>query len=889
MRREEDTPAERYTTARLAGDLDDLRRRTGLSLRELARRSGCPTSTLGDALRGRRFPRLDTVLAVAHACGAESGEWRNRWIRADRERGVQSAGPRGEASGQAPLAELPHDARHFAGRRPELARLRELVHTGHSWPAIVVSGVAGVGKSALAVHWARRVADRFPDGQVFLDLHGHQPHRAPLSPEEALEQLVRALGTEPERLGRGMDERVRRYRSLVAGKELLVVLDDAVTEEQVRPLLPGSPGSLVIVTSRHLLAGLVARDDAFHLPLGVLDSDEARTLLHDVLGSHRVAEADLDDLARLCGYLPLALRIAAAHLVTGSLSSIQELIGEMVRGNRLSALSAYGDGRAAVRSAFDLSYRTVSPDAARLFRRVGLVPGSDVTVGAAAALADIPVDGATRLLRVLNNVCLVQQHTTGRYRMHDLVRLYAAERAAEEDGDVGCAAAIARLLDWYLCAVAEAARRLYPTNLRLPDPNGEWPPYTVDFQSDDEALAWLDAERANLAAAVQYAARHGPHPAAWRLADVLRGYFNLRSHAKDWFATAQAGLDAARVDGDRRAEAATEHNLGLAHSRLGSGEAAIAHFTHALALYRELDHAEGCAYVLLCLSGPYRQLGEPERAVAVLEEALEVCRQHALPVCEAKTLGDLGEVYRDLGWLRLAVEHQRQALATLQRMGLVQHEALALLAMGAVCHELGEWAEALEYEGRALDLFRAAGNRDGEAYALLSLAVLHSDEGRDAEALACATPAVALTDDIGDDCLAVEARCALGQVHLKRSDPDLAGTWHRAALDLALRAGYRHGQGKALLGLAAAHLAAGGMDEAIGYAEQALVLGEIGRYRLVQGRALTILAEAHHETGSGELARRYARRALALHRQTGHHGSEARVRAILQRAPSGSA
>jgi tetratricopeptide (TPR) repeat protein len=852
-------------TAHLAADLNLIRRGAGLSYRQLARVTGCPASTLNDALAGRRFPRLDTVLAIVRACGGDEGQWRERWLRADARR-TGSAGkppaafgtsaPAGDPSAvrAAPVrdlpvpVELPHAVRGFAGRGDELAQLRALRASNrypHAPVICLIDGMAGVGKTALALHWAHEVAAEFPDGQLFLGLRGHDPHCDTVSATEALDQLLRSLGAAPERIPA---DPARLYRTLSAGKRLLVVLDDAVSSEQVRPLLPGSPGCLVIVTSRWKLAGLVAGEGADRLQLGPLPPAQSRALLVQALGRERIEldPAGADALAAACGHLPLALRIAAAHLITSRYQRIADLVARLSDGDLLTDLRTDGDDHSGLRLAFDLSYRALGDAARRLFRLLGLIPGADFTADAATALAG--TDGTQ--LDMLGDAHLVDQPIPGRYRLHDLLRRYAEERAVAELAPAEREAAVRRLAHWYLRTADAAARTLYPESLRLAYTQDLATAPATGFTAADEALAWLDAELANLVATVQYTAAQGPHAVAWLLADTLRGYFNLRLHRREWYATATAGLLAAEHCDDRRARAAMRHSLGLAHSRLGSNADAVTQFGHALAEYRELDDAEGAATVLICIGGAYRQLGRVDRAAPALQESLALCQRVQLPVRAAACLGDLGEVYRDQGRLVEALRCQRQAIELFRRLASPRGEALATLALGSAHHQLGELDEALRYQSRALAILRTIGSRDGEAYALLSLAEVHRDLGADEQAGRHAAAALALADDLGDDALTVEARLAAAAVLPATVAAGEAATHCRSALRLARRARYRHGEVKALAGLASAELRLGRPDRALRHCDRALALARRAGYRLVEARVLALTAEARRQSAT---------------------------------------
>ncbi|MEV6637276.1 BTAD domain-containing putative transcriptional regulator [Actinoplanes sp. NPDC051470] len=473
-------------------------------------------------------------------------------------------------------AQLPTSASAFTGREHDLLRLDEVLGDSGGAPSIaVICGTAGVGKTALAVRWSHRVRDHFDGGQLYADLRGYAA--APrLRPIEVLTGFLRALDVPVERIPADQEQASALYRTILADRRILVVLDNASSADQVRPLLPGGRPGLVLVTSRDKLGGLVAREGAAHLTLDVLSPAEARALLETVLGADRVAgePAAVAELAARCAYLPLALRIAAANLTLYPRRTVADQVAEMDALSPLGALAVESDEQHAVRASYNLSYSGLATPARRLFRLLGIAPSADHTADdATAVLGDTSPREAAGLLRHLTDAHLLDEHARGRYVSHDLLRLYAMERADDEDPPDRRRAAIGRLYDGYLRRARAAADMLYPHMLRLP--NATTVPATGRHTYPDEtaALAWLEAERHNLAIAIRYAAAHGPRRAGWQLADTLRGYFHLRRYASDWFTAADAALLAARHENDAAAEAAARHSLGTAY-RPGRGEPA---------------------------------------------------------------------------------------------------------------------------------------------------------------------------------------------------------------------------------------------------------------------------------------------------------------------------
>ncbi|MFF3951541.1 BTAD domain-containing putative transcriptional regulator [Streptomyces sp. NPDC001902] len=494
-------------------------------------------------------------------------------------------------------AELPHDARGFSGRSDELAQLHALLPSAQGQgPAntVVISaigGAAGIGKTALAVHWAHQVRDRFPDGQLYVNLHGFDHDRQPTRSNEALELLLRSLGLAVSEIPSDEDAQARAYRTLLADRRMLVLLDNAASAEQVRPLLPGSPSCCVVVTSRNRLGDLVARDGAHSMPLDLLLPTEARALLSEMLDAERLIAEPLavDELIRLCGSLPLALRLAAARLAGDPGLRLSDLVSEMSEGNRLEALEPDGTDNLSLRIALTASYRVLAPAARRLFRLLGLFPGPELTAEAAAVLLDTSLHQARRLLSALAVAHLIEPEAAGRYRFHDLLREYAHERAQAEETAADRDAALERVLIWYLNAArAVSGTWLFPElpeNLRFSGHPG--------LPSTSGGEQWLEAERANLLAIVNHAGRHGPRAVAWHLTSALFGFFWLRLPRVTWQATAQTALNAATAEGDLFGQAAMHSSLGVVQWDRGHARQALDHHAYVVKISRELGWAVG--------------------------------------------------------------------------------------------------------------------------------------------------------------------------------------------------------------------------------------------------------------------------------------------------------
>jgi DNA-binding SARP family transcriptional activator/tetratricopeptide (TPR) repeat protein len=786
-------------------------------------------------------------------------------------------------------SQLPGDTVDFCGRVELLAALdARLPVDGPNGGAVVVtviSGMAGVGKTTLAVHWAHRVASRFPDGQLFVSLRGFAPG-TPVRPIDALASLLRGLGLVPEAVPLEVEEAAALYRSMLAGRRVLVVLDNAGSAEQVRPLLPGEGGCLVVVTSRYRLSGLAVHDGARRLTVDVLPAQEARRLLVGLLGAERVAgqQPAIDELVRVCGYLPLALRIAAAQLVDAPFRGLAEQAA-LLRGGGLRSMSVDGDDHAAVRVAFDASYESMPAQVRRMFRLLGLVSTVDVSAPAAAALAGLPVDEAIGLLDRLMAGCLLDQPAAGRYAFHDLLRWYAAERAAEDDPPAVREEAFQRFCDWYLFSVEDAARHLYGHSVRLPLPSRAAPPAAMRFDSSAAARLWLEAERPNLVALIGHCAQHGPRPTAWLLADALRGFFGRLRHIVDWTTVVDAGLSAARQDDDRRAIAAMLHSAAYASYTMCRYSATVTYLSEAADLARGAGWDVGESAIIGNLGVVQGELGQTVSGAQLIKRRLRMAERlgHFDPI--ANNLNSLSHIQLQMGQLNKAVRGAQWALTLATRDRNISCLEATHGTLGNAYWELGMPVRAARHFHLALELSRTSGHREAEILSGGSLALIEATLGpRPGNGLRRAESGLANAREIADHRDEAAAINALAAVQCQLHEYHEARRHYQLGLSVATAIGAKPHAVQALLGLATVHHRLGDLDQAQANAERALAEATTSVMAVRTGQAHATLAEIELDRGNRDTATDHARRALRSTRHTGHRPGQAHALAILATA-----
>ncbi|MEU7477007.1 tetratricopeptide repeat protein [Lentzea sp. NPDC042327] len=802
------------------------------SLRQVEKLSGLARSTLADALSPKRrtAPAVDVFRGLLRAFGVTDTEgWLAAWRR------VQT-GPAPQPVARAVVPrQLPAVVPGFTGRAKALKELSALLEDGSR--LAVVCGIPGVGKTALAVQWAHQVANRFPDGQVHLDLRGYSSG-PPVTPDQALALAIRAFGVPGEDIPLQQDAMVGMYRSITSDKRALLVVDNAPSAAHVRPLVPGGSGCMTLVTSRDRMAGLVAREGAHRLELGVLTPEEAPAVVIGVLGPERVLREEdaVEELVRLCGHLPLALRIAAANLADRPHQTIADHVAELLAGDRLGAFEIEGDTDAAVRTAFGHSYAALDPLARTLFRRAGFVPGPELSTRACSVLLDRSEAETAPVLRALVGAHLVEARTADRYGLHDLLRLYGRDRCAAEETADATAAAVERFYAHLLDAAVAAARAVRPDFLVLSDVEPR-----QAFATAADALRWFDAERATLVTAVEKAVELGQAPMAWLLTDALRGCYWLRRHTAEWLAVARAGFAAADRLGDAQATAAMQLSLGTAQWSAGELRVAAEHFERAVAASRVAGDRYRELSTLGNLGGVHSELGALTEAADCYTRELAFYTEIGDSARRARALGNLGLAQLRLGALADAAAHLRAAVELRESIGETRSAANSLGALGIVHRYLGETGQAAVHLCRARQLNHDHQDRVGEAAALDDLARVHRDAGRPEEALRCAEQALSLASGRVE----IDARITVAAIRGRRDDLLRASRQAAAA---------GHGMADALVELAWLELAAGDRPAAATAAAQARDHAAATGQRILEGLALTAVCAAEGSVEAGEAA-----------------------------------
>ncbi len=660
---------------------------------------------------------------------------------------------------QAPVvpSQLPADIPDFTGRTEQVEYLYDLfcdVLDGHAGTGAVVislvAGAGGLGKTTLAVHVAHRLRTRFPDGQLYVNLRGAS--NQPATPAEVLARFLRELAVDEAQLPASEDERVALYRTRLAGRRILVVLDDARDAAQARPLVPGCVSCGVLITSRNLLPDLVG---GRLVDLDVLDYDEARAMLAKIVGADRLdAEPDAtDQVLAACAGLPLAIRIAGVRLAGRTGWTIQALAGRLADERR--RIDEFKAGDLAVRACFQVSFGSLPaagpgrPDPARAFRLLGLWHGPSISLPAASALLAEPQDRVADSLEMLVDAHLLQSLAAERYRLHDLLRVYAAEKAEAEETQQDRDAAVLRVLTWYLHTAAGAGRVISPQHAPVPLGDGHLTRPPLAFASLEHALDWCETERADLVAAASQATSSSLHELAWKLPAAAMSFFYRRSHWADWVATHEDGLASARILGDRLAEAWMLNNLGMVFG-LQRKEQTVGCFEEALAIYREIGDQPGQARAANNVAQACLRLRRFPEALEAARRSLTVQQQAADRYGEGIALGNLGDACRELGRFDEAIDRLEQALVIFRELGDQHSEADSLSDLGDVYLTMGRLDDALSCLRASLAILRANGERHGQAATLSRLGLAQKRAGRPKEARELLSEAHLILAELGD-------------------------------------------------------------------------------------------------------------------------------------------
>jgi DNA-binding SARP family transcriptional activator/tetratricopeptide (TPR) repeat protein len=713
---------------------------------------------------------VTTGAAAAGTRGARGGTGRGH--PADRTAAAKAnptvgAGPsRPGRAGAAPAAQaavvprqLPAGVAHFAGRTAELAELQawqhEAVSADEAVKVLVIGGTAGAGKTALAVHWAHQSAGEFPDGQLYVNLRGFDPSGTPVAPGDALRWFLGAFGVTEEQIPDSVDAQSALYRSVLAGKRVLVILDNARDAAQVRPLLPGSRSCLALVTSRARLPGLAATEGARLVPLDVLTADEAHELLASRLGERASAEADAaQQLTEACSRLPLALSIVAARVAARPYLPLADLARELADAQgRLEALDA-GDPVASVRAVFSWSCEQLSGPAARMFRLLGLHAGPDVTIAAAASLAGVDRAQAAAAVAELADAHLIAEHAPGRYAFHDLLRAYAAYLAGTTDSDVERHDAVRRVLDHYLHTASAGSSLLNPARPLLPLGSPQPGVTPEPLGSVGDALAWFEAERQVLVAVITQAADAGLDAPAWQLPWSVWLFFDREGYWHDQVAIQRIAIAAAGRLGNRARQAHAYRDLGCTYGRLGQlaearelctqaldlhrevgdrmGEArahneiamlaeqqgriaeALGHAQLSLALYRDEGYEPGLAKMLNGVGWMHALLGDYEQALEFCEQALGMYRGRGDPLNEAATWDSLGYSLLHLGRLEEAISCLRTAVGLIEVLRTGYYQTTMLVHLGDAYHAAGQLPQARQAWREALAILEDLNHSDAD-------------------------------------------------------------------------------------------------------------------------------------------------------------------------------
>jgi len=868
--------------------LRQLRDDAGLTQEELAEAARLSPRSISDLERGvNATARKETARLLADALGL-AGPQRAHFEAAARGRSpeVSPADGPGSRGGSAAAATrtLPRDIPGFTGRAAELARLMaglaDTAATGGVVAIHAIGGMAGIGKTTLAVHAAHRLAGQFPDGQIFLPLHAHTPGQRPVDPADALASLLRAAGISVQAIPAGLDDRAGCWRNYLAGKKVLLVLDDATGHDQVQPLLPGTAGSLVLITSRRRLTAL---EDAAVISLDTLPPDEAAHLLARLAARPDVGPEDkpVAEVTRLCGYLPLAIGMLARQLHHHPAWTPAGLAAELAAArDRLELMQAEN---LSVAAAFGLSYQDLTAGPRRLFRRLGLHPGPDIDARAAAALAGTSLATARRHLAALYDQHLIGEPVPRRYRLHDLLREHAQVLAAADD-PAARGAATDRLLDYYLHTALAASQHVpwpnwSPAATSLPPARP--PDYAPPVSTQQQAVTWLEDERANLHAAASHAAGSGRALPAMLIPAAIAGFLSARQYRDQALTLHQAALSAARQAGDRSGQGRALNLVAGAQIDTARFAAAEATLRQSLALHRELDDHGGQADALNGLGRVYWLTGGYPAALSCLQQALHLFRGLGHLLGQAQALNGLGAVRCLAGGYPAAIGCHQQALALFREADHQHGQSEALTHLAVVQRRTGDYRAAAASLRQAQALNRDLGDRYKQAWTLTELGILQRLAGDYPSAETSHQQALEQWRDINDRSGQARSLNELGLVQQQTGDYPAAETSHLQALTLYRDAGQRQEQAEVLnsLGELSSHCAAS--QQARDYHDQALAIARDVGAPVEEARALEGIGRCHLEDGHDNKGTTHLQQALAIYQRIGAPGAQRVQQALL--------
>jgi tetratricopeptide (TPR) repeat protein/transcriptional regulator with XRE-family HTH domain len=843
-------------------NLRPLRVRAMMSQEELAFKAGLGTRTIRDIETGKARPQQRTLRLLVEALGLDE----------DDQALLTGVSGQGAAVSRdiAPLT-LPAGTTVFTGRSELLDKLDASADSVSS-RLVVLTGVGGVGKTMLALHWGHRSAERFPGGRLYIDLRGFAPGATAMEPAEAVRQLLGSLGLEPNRIPAAADAQLALYRSVIGGERRLLILDNARDAAQVRPLLPDASQVQTVVISRRRLVGLTVSHGAEAVELGGFSRTEAVALLERHLGEERLA-AEPEAAQRVlsaCAGLPLALAIAGAKAAMWPDLRLSDVADELAA-MRLDAL-VVDEASMDLRAVFSWSYNSLDPDAARLFRLLALIPGPDFGAAAVVRLHGGTESEAGRALRSLVEAHLVEFGRPGRYRLHDLIRLYAAELLEAEEPQADRDAALDRLLDWYLRGADGCRSALYPAMIGIPLPEAAGEPFSP---TAEDAARWLEAEWENLIAAVEYAAERGRAQFTWLMADVVRGYAWLHMLGADGARISGTALAAATSAGDPLGRAAAALALACALIRSNRLDEAIDRARDAADFARRADWPAGAASAEGNLAVACYYRGRMREGLEHAFAALHAFRAIGEDRAECTNLHYLGLFHYLLGELDTGIDYLQRALKIATEKGNAPVAAVLLTHMTENQIHRGRLDLAAEHLEQAAELERAAVSVDKTNDLLRTTARLRLAQGRIGEALELAERIVEERTDDVDHRNRAAGIATLAAAHDQAGAHDAAIALYDRVLAMTEHETTVFHRVEAMVNRSGALLRNGDGARAEAAALEALQTTRQADYRFLEGRALNVLAEIELKTGRTRDAADRVRQALLIHRQTGHRPGEA--------------